>query len=85
MLKENLLNAKNNLKEIQEELNYVKDQVTTSEVNIARVYNYSLLEKRLQQHAQESSWSLFAIMGTANAGKCLFCRPLGIRIRDELL
>ena len=55
MLKENLLNAKNNLKEIQEELNYVKDQVTTSEVNIARVYNYSLLEKRLQQHAQESS------------------------------
>ena len=43
MLKENLANARSNLKEIQEDLNYVKDQVTTSEVNIARVYNYSLL------------------------------------------
>jgi prefoldin subunit 5 len=47
MLRENLTNAKSNLKEIQEDLNYVKDQVTTSEVNISRVYNYSLLEKRL--------------------------------------
>lgn len=49
MLRDNLANAKSNLKEIQEDLNYVKDQVTTSEVNIARVYNYSLLEKRLEE------------------------------------
>lgn len=49
MLRDNLANAKSNLKEIQEDLNYVKDQVTTSEVNIARVYNHSLMEKRLQE------------------------------------
>ena len=55
MLRENLANAKSNLKEIQEDLNYVKDQVTTSEVNIARVYNYSLLEKRLEQEKQKES------------------------------
>lgn len=52
-----MTNAKNNLKEIQEDLNYVKDQVTTSEVNIARVYNYSLLEKKLQQEQAATSTS----------------------------
>jgi prefoldin subunit 5 len=53
MLRENMTNAKSNLKEIQDDLNYVKDQVTTSEVNIARVYNYSLLEKRLDQQKEK--------------------------------
>jgi hypothetical protein len=48
-----MLREKSNLKEIQDDLNYVKDQVTTSEVNIARVYNYSLLEKRLDQQKEK--------------------------------
>jgi hypothetical protein len=45
MLRDNLVNARNTLRDIQEDLNYVKDQVTIFEVNIARVYNYSLQER----------------------------------------
>ena len=46
LLKENLGNAKSSSKTIEEELEYVRDQRTTIEVNIARVYNHSLVEKR---------------------------------------
>jgi hypothetical protein len=46
LLKENLGNAKVSSKQIEEELEYIRDQRTTVEVNIARVYNHSLVEKR---------------------------------------
>lgn len=49
MLTENLNNAINSLKQITEELAYIKDQKTTTEVNVARVYNYSILENREAQ------------------------------------
>jgi YD repeat-containing protein len=46
LLRENLSNAKKSSKQITEELEYVRDQRTTTEVNVARVYNHSLVEKR---------------------------------------
>jgi hypothetical protein len=49
MLTQNLNNARNSLKQINEELEYIKDQKTTTEVNVARVYNYSILENREAQ------------------------------------
>jgi prefoldin subunit 5 len=49
MLAENLSNAVNSLKQINEELAYIKDQKTTTEVNVARVYNYSIMENREAQ------------------------------------
>jgi prefoldin subunit 5 len=48
LLKENLGNARVSSKQIEEELEYIRDQRTTVEVNIARVYNHSLVEKREQ-------------------------------------
>ena len=49
MLTENLKNARISSKKISEELEYIRDQRTTTEVNIARVYNHSLVEKREQE------------------------------------
>jgi hypothetical protein len=49
MLAQNLNNAKNSLKQINEELEYIKDQKTTTEVNVARVYNHSIMENREAQ------------------------------------
>ncbi len=49
MLAQNLNNARNSLKQINEELEYIKDQKTTTEVNVARVYNHSIMENREAQ------------------------------------
>ena len=46
LLRTNLSNALSSREQISEELAYVKDQKTTTEVNVARVYNYSLQLKR---------------------------------------
>lgn len=46
LLRANLANAESSLSQITEELAYIKDQKTTTEVNVARVYNYSLALKR---------------------------------------
>jgi prefoldin subunit 5 len=52
LLRTNLSNALSSREQISEELAYVKDQKTTTEVNVARVYNYSLQLKREQQIAR---------------------------------
>ena len=40
------------MSQITEELAYIKDQKTTTEVNVARVYKHSLALKREQQIAR---------------------------------
>lgn len=52
LLKANLTNAESSMSQITEELAYIKDQKTTTEVNVARVYNLSLALKREQQIAR---------------------------------
>ena len=42
LLKKNLENAQGNLKTFEEDLLFLKDQITTCEVNIARIYNQNL-------------------------------------------
>ena len=39
LLERNLKNAEIRLKSTEEDLNFLKDQITTTEVNIARCYN----------------------------------------------
>jgi prefoldin subunit 5 len=51
LLNANLENAHSSQSQIGEELAYIKDQKTTTEVNVARVYNHSLTLKREQQLA----------------------------------
>ena len=42
LLERNLKNAEIRLKSTQEDLNFLKDQITTTEVNIARCYNQTV-------------------------------------------
>ena len=53
LLNSNLENAHSSQAQIAEELAYIKDQKTTTEVNVARVYNYSLSLKREKQLAKD--------------------------------
>lgn len=46
LLNKNLTTSLSNLKQIEEDLEFLRDQITTSEVNLARVYNWNV--KRLQ-------------------------------------
>ena len=52
LLHSNLENAHSSRVQIAEELSYIKDQKTTTEVNVARVYNHSLTLKREAQLAK---------------------------------
>lgn len=47
LLTKNLNTSQSNLKQIEEDLEFLRDQITTSEVNLARVYNWNV--KRLQE------------------------------------
>lgn len=50
LLTEKLSNANNNIEELAKDLGYLREQITTMEVNIARVYNWNV--KRAQQSKQ---------------------------------
>ncbi|PAA69352.1 hypothetical protein BOX15_Mlig008434g2 [Macrostomum lignano] len=43
LLKKNLDSAETNLAELEKNLDFIKDQITTSEVNIARLYNHGVM------------------------------------------
>jgi len=46
LLTKNLEGAKKTISTIEEDLNFLKDQITTTEVNIARVFNYGVKQRR---------------------------------------
>jgi len=49
LLTRNLENALSNFKVFEEDLSFLKDQITTVEVNIARVYNTNLKSAQQQR------------------------------------
>ena len=49
LLKNNLKNAENNINEYINDLSYIKDQITTIEVNIARVHNLKVKNKEINK------------------------------------
>lgn len=51
LLEKNLNTSQNNLKQIEEDLEFLRDQITTSEVNLARIYNWNV--KRLQVKSRQ--------------------------------
>jgi hypothetical protein len=54
LLSRNLNNATTNMQSLCEDLDYLKDQITTSEVNIARVHNYKIEQTRKAKAAEKS-------------------------------
>ena len=51
LLSKNVENAQKSLESLSADLSFLKDQITTSEVNIARMHNYNV---KLRQKARES-------------------------------
>lgn len=52
LLTKNLESAEYNLRELNEDLEFLKDQITTTEVNIARIFNYDVKQRRLKKKAE---------------------------------
>jgi len=63
LLSTNEKNARENLKSLEEDIAFMRDQITTTEVNIARTHNYGV--KQRQDAGQEKSKP--ALASTANA------------------
>jgi len=46
LLTKNMAGATKTLQTIEEDLNFLKDQITTTEVNIARIFNFDVKQRR---------------------------------------
>ena len=55
LLTKNLSNASEKLAETEDDLDYLKEQMTTMEVNIARVYNQGVANKKAAEEAKGPS------------------------------
>ena len=53
LLSKNLANAEAKIKETEDDIDFLKDQLTTSEVNLARVYNQGVLNNRAKKEAEK--------------------------------
>lgn len=47
LLEKNLITSNSNLKQIEQDLEFLRDQITTSEVNLARIYNWNVKTARV--------------------------------------
>ena len=46
LLGKNLMNAEAKIKETEDDIDFLKDQITTTEVNLARIYNQGVLNNK---------------------------------------
>lgn len=53
LLERNFSNAEIRIKSTEEDLNFLKDQITTTEVNIARCYNQTVVNKQKEKAAEQ--------------------------------
>lgn len=54
MLEKNLASAKAKLEETSRDMDHVKNQSITVEVNMARIFNYNVKQRRLEKEAKEA-------------------------------
>lgn len=52
LLEKNLLTATKNLDSLEEDLDFLRDQFTTTEVNMARVYNWDVKRRNKDDSAK---------------------------------
>lgn len=55
LLTDKLAHAKQSLQVVHEDLDYLREQITTMEVNIARVYNWDVKQRRSMVPSSSSS------------------------------
>ena len=53
LLGKNLLNAEAKIKETEDDIDFLKDQITTTEVNLARIYNQGVLNNKKKAEGKE--------------------------------
>ena len=58
LLNQNLQNAKNQMNNNNNDLEYIKDQMTVCEVNIARVYNETVRRNQIVKQKKEQDKSM---------------------------
>ncbi|KAI8349700.1 Prefoldin subunit-domain-containing protein [Blakeslea trispora] len=63
LLTSKLDTAKNSLKNTLEDLEFLRSQITTMEVNTARVYNWDVKQRRLLREQATSTGKLLGILG----------------------
>ena len=49
LLTENRDNSRVNLKSLDEDVQFLRDQITTTEVNIARIFNFDVLKRKAEK------------------------------------
>ncbi len=49
LLGRNLISAEEKLQETEDDIDFLKDQITTTEVNMARVYNQGVANKQKKE------------------------------------
>ena len=49
LLGKNLMNAEAKIKETEDDIDFLKDQTTTTEVNLARIYNQGVLNNKTKE------------------------------------
>ena len=52
LLGKNLANAEQKLKETEQDMDFLKDQITTTEVNLARIYNQGVYNNKKKKDAE---------------------------------
>ena len=55
LLGKNLHNAESKIAETSTDIDFLKDQITTTEVNLARIYNQGVVNKKKKEGKQENS------------------------------
>ncbi|KAI8827266.1 Prefoldin subunit-domain-containing protein [Fimicolochytrium jonesii] len=65
LLQQKLGSAKTSLTQVDEDLEFLREQITTMEVNTARVYNHDVKMRRLRKQAEGSKAGAPAIAGKA--------------------
>ncbi|XP_076317424.1 prefoldin subunit 3-like isoform X1 [Tachypleus tridentatus] len=55
LLSKNLQKASHNLLQLGEDLDFLRDQLTTTEVNMARVYNWDVKRRQAEREKKQSS------------------------------
>mgnify|MGYP000504083528 FL=1 len=55
LLNKNLIQAERSLKQIELDMDFLKDQITTTEVNMARVYNWDVRKRTVEQASKDQT------------------------------
>eukprot|EP01114_Cavostelium_apophysatum_P014002 TRINITY_DN3513_c0_g1_i1.p1 TRINITY_DN3513_c0_g1~~TRINITY_DN3513_c0_g1_i1.p1 ORF type:complete len:188 (-),score=33.80 TRINITY_DN3513_c0_g1_i1:32-595(-) len=53
LLAKNLEAAERNMRELTEDLEFLKDQITTTQVNTARIFNFDVKQRRLKKKTEQ--------------------------------